>query len=1092
MSIGRNQARCRFCASVFSLESEEVLVDSKTEQMRPHVSSFHVRLFCLFLASCSVPLLLVSGSQSGTLRLPEGHACATPSSAAFSSACNIYSESVTPIEPQSSHSPSQIQERATDTIHSVPARTATAAFSPLPQKQDESSGVTLLSGSALQSSIPFGVPTDYSVRLPFAPSLDPRSLVPKQRLAKLFTADGKSTSMARNLAAKTLATDLLRVSRDSATKREVLKAAENISILGRFGENAEINGEYELIRDDERKSRGEKPGGRPVYRKKQMAFFSNSSSAASQEVREDANQSPLYLFHVESSGPANPAFWAVGETLGANERIRAFVLSSADTPDKAEGEWLVFEKSVVEESSPQMFQAGSPPIVVPTFHADPYVAAVPVSCDNGAQDGDETGLDCGGDTCRACDQFRSCRLPAALPTGDYALGDCPSDAKLAHGKACTYKCPLGWREKGALGRICYDGTVLEIRRGAGCERAFELPENATQNCQFLLLDGAPERQQKCNGLFISHIVTGMSGQRAVFWQKDIHGELIQLYWDDGYWLCGSFEKDEEYGYLPDMTPERLIQANSIPLLTSQATWSNVPGPQASALPASLRCVDPLKPLQQIQREGDQCPAFFFSGWSRPELDGYWHELFPPSSDGRPRFINENMLLIHWTPLGYWVVGVPDDDTMALALSFSPSKFPSPNGWRIWNAGKGLWEEEESVRVRCVPTDDRESQSSAEFRNRNGNGSRESYTSTRNSHYGFPAPLLAISASPFLPSSFTHEAHETSQNRSGGLLEGLISPEEGDLRLRSDGRTLLSLDLPKRSVCPRLLLEGGVGLGARCNGVWSRPLSSLGERIGGAESRGSSNAGNHPDDRNYEYDDEHTYYLFKLSIDSRVMYLYKSDDQWRCTADGITLLGFSNENVTLQSGVKEKTKPGSELTNSDEPHSGEANGEEGNWLEGLRYVAGPWRLSCLEEEGSQQKCDELRVSGFADSAEVFNGLWTKSGIGAEGTHAQYTKKTSEREQAAPLFHHRSVEFLLHYHPVGLWVIGKSPESNERYRGPRENGSRRDLPHFFAYALNLHGRVPPGGLWTVFEKAHNRAVLNLVQIECIQHVTTRITR
>ncbi|CBZ54922.1 Large protein with signal peptide. cysteine-rich,threonine-rich, possible mucin, related [Neospora caninum Liverpool] len=950
MSIEKKQTRSRFFVSIcfdqgtkpsgaFPLFGE-LLAERKCGQRPRCVSSNYVFLLCLLLTFCPLQLFPVSGTRSDPPRNTEGHVRGTPS-AVVSSACNTHSEDTTPTET-SSHPSSQTQGAATDALRVLPARTLAAISLPLSQTKNE--GVRVLSGLPLGSPVPLEAPSNRVVPFPCIGGSDLRSLSPEQRPAELLAASENSTSVPQRADAKTRTSVFSPGrSRTSATRRTGrADDSENISILGRVGQNAEINGEYAL--EDGQRNRGEKASERPVYRKKQMPISPQIASAASQagERAGATASSPLYLFHVESSESATPAFWAVGEVPGVNERIRAFVLSDADTPDKAEGEWMVFEKSVAL-SAPRPEE---PPAITTSFHADPYVVAVRVSCHNGARDGGETGLDCGGETCESCDQFRSCRLPGVLPAGGYALGDCPRNGRLAHGEACTYKCPLGWREKGALGRICYDGTVLEIRRGAGCERAFDLPENATQNCQFLLLEGAPELQQKCNGLFISHIVTGMSGQQAVFWQKDVRGDLVQLYWDDGYWICGSFEKDEEYGYLPDMTPERLIQARSIHLLSSEAVWSNAAGPQASTAPASLHCVDPLQPLQHTQ-EGGRCPTFFFSGWSSPGLDGYWHELFPPSADGRPRFINEELLLIHWTPLGYWVVGVPDDDTIAIALSFSPSKFPAPNGWRIWNAKTGLWEEEESVRARCVPTDDRESGDTDP--RRGGNSPRQNYTSTRNSHYGFPAPLLDISPSPGLHSPFPHGGHGTSQTRSG-LLEGLISPEEGDLRLREEGRTLQALHLPKRRACPHLRLEGGVGLGARCNGVWSRRVYSRGRSNGRAASRGSYDVGSPADGGNPESEDADEYYLFKLSIDSRVMYLYKSDDQWRCTADGNTMLGFSNKNVTLHSSLQEKENPGNARTNFDELHSGEAHSEEGNWLEGLRYVSGPWKLSCLDEDG----------------------------------------------------------------------------------------------------------------------------------------------
>ncbi|PHJ23321.1 large protein with signal peptide cysteine- - mucin [Cystoisospora suis] len=729
---------------------------------------------------------------------------------------------------------------------------------------------------------------------------------------------------------------------------------KDISILGRVGQNSEINGQYNFINSTQT--------GHPEYRKSGPATPGTPD---------------LYLFWVASTGPQSPAFWAIGEVPGANEKVRAFIPSEAETPDEATGEWFVFEQSL----------SGV------LFKPDSFIVATRVTCSNGARDGLETGVDCGG-PCIPCETYRSCRLPKMLPPG-YALGSCPPDGLLFHGQACSYKCPLGWKENGGLGRVCYDGTILEIRRGDGCEQAFERPE---ENCRFLLLDGAAEEQSQCNGLFISHVVTGMSGQRATFWQKDIGGPLIHLYWEEGYWICGSFETDEEYGYVPDLRPERLISARSVPLTEQTGVWSTSKGTRDR--PVSLHCVDPLRSTPAAEA----CPSFYFEGWSLSQLNGYWHELLPPSSDGRPRFISEMNLIMHWTPLGYWVAGLPEDDTAALALSFSPSRYPPPNGWRSWSSEKGVWQGEENVRSQCVPFDDRV-----------GAGTE----STRNSHYGFPATLVGASDPHLLGVA--------------GLLEGLLSFEEGAERIQNKE----SLGLPPQQTCPHLRLQGGSGLGERCNGVWSRPARA-------------------PVPANLPENDT---YLVKLSIDSRVMYLYRAEDQWRCTADGVTMLGFSDAGIL----------PANNTENAD-ALAAESGG--GNWLDGRRYIQGPWSLSCIPEDEAQ-KCDQVRVSGFADAAATFNGLWSSSG--QVGGRPHFTKKA----QAGGI--HPTEELHLFYHPLRLWVIGASVAST---------GFRDMFPRFFTYSLISHSRAPPSGLWTIFERKQNRAVLNLVDVECIRHVSSRV--
>ncbi|PFH33924.1 hypothetical protein BESB_070760 [Besnoitia besnoiti] len=873
----------------------------------------------------------------------------------------------------------------------------------------------------------------------------PRTLIPAPRFVRSFVdAENRDFSQGRGGDGGDL------TSSPERKGQEEDEEAGDISILGRVGQNAEINGEYEILPDE-----GGEAGGRPLgrqHRSRRPAYRKRSPLASSPSLSSVATpqpggggerrraagpelSAPLFLFHMDASDSETPAFWAIGELLGENAKIRAFVLSSAETPDKAQGEWMVFETAVYSADPPLHPQPAALP---PAFRPDPYVVAVRVSCSNGALDGAETGLDCGGPKCAPCSEFRSCRLPKQFPAGGYALGDCPTDGRLIHGQACTYKCPLGWREGGALGRICYDGTVLEIRRGRGCERAFELPENDVRACQFLLLEGAPEAQSSCNGLFISHIVTGMSGQRAIFWQKDLNGKLIQLYWEEGYWICGSFETDEEFGYLPDMTPQKLIQARSVPLASDDAVWSTPLGPQqTSPSPASLHCVDPLKPFQQSPRDANRCPAFLFAGWSRSDLNGYWYELFPSSSDGRPRFINEQSLVLHWTPLGYWVVGVSEDETLATALAFSPSKYPPPNGWRLWNAQKGLWEAETRVRADCVPEDDRGSTSSDFNRWPGGvSGSEENFKNARNRLFGFPAPLLDISASSHilgLPPSPSREPYGQDHSRTrAGLLQGLIAPEEGDARLGQNGDKLEALDIPKPHACPHLLLEGGVGLGERCNGVWTRPSARLHARrkketrgvresATARETAGEAGGGEDEDDQVSGKPN----YLFKLSIDSRVLYLYNAEGQWRCTADGTTMLGFSNKGVALREGIEQQ-----ERVNGDRLIDGRTgdfpdDAEEGNWLDGMRYVSAPWKLSCFpQEKGLENKCDEVSISGFAESAEPFNGLWVRRvDSPSPSQQPRFVKQVVDSTQGGPYFPALDTELHLYRHPVGLWVIGQ---------------------------------------------------------------------
>eukprot|EP00920_Eleutheroschizon_duboscqi_P037632 GHVT01090143.1.p1 GENE.GHVT01090143.1~~GHVT01090143.1.p1 ORF type:complete len:1117 (+),score=360.51 GHVT01090143.1:152-3502(+) len=964
----------------------------------------------------------------------------------------------------------------------------------------------------------------------------------------------------------------------------------DVSLVGRIGQNSDVNGEYKFLEV-------EPSSQRPVYIK--VAFVpavaalrgsaaeeaadassggggrldgaasvatpaaSEPRTAAARGAQPSAGlrykETPLFLYSLKSDERSGQDLWAIGERPFSSKSLRAFAASAAPRPEFVESPWSVFEED--DEAAR---------VVV---REDLFLHAAAVSCINRARDGDEEGVDCGGN-CRRCSSFASCRLPA-LPPATFAFGACPRDGLLAHGALCEYSCPIGWRARGGVGRLCYDGTLLEIGNAKPCVSIFP-----STPCPYLELSGSPSPSHSfLDGTYVSYSASGRGGQESLLWQREVldpatsaaalgvaaasrAGLPLQvfLFWRDGHWVLASFADDVKFALLPDKTPERFTDAGEFdPLVLAQGIkWlpaagaSNSP-PSSSSAPFSMKCV---APVAAAWHRGLHCPTLLVDGWDLPALNGRWvmdaartGQL--PKNDAkenaqeeaqakpRPRFVKEEEgLHMYWTSRGYWVIDADENPGEFVAFTFSAAALPpSPSDWLRWGDEEGKWIHVRGIAATCSDTP-RTDGSEATAQAASDSPPPDPPSSPSASAAGQPVGVALVRATSLFPDS---------------LLSAVLDPRPSTFALQpaslsrwaaaaanADSAAATAAAAP----CFRLELNGAIGKGRKCNGAWTQVLS-LDQTSPGAffYSRGavSARAGGAAaaNDRPGT-----PLYWYKLQPDSTVLYLYWMGGDWVCTSNDGSVLGYLPDRRAHPS--RQAAGPTAFLHGQQEAIDG-----QGMWASAAGFAAHRTQLRCIVPSLSQSEpCGRtgatVAVSGFADSAAVLNGEYAlvpspqaaahPSAAAADGYDQpnavaglprRYVKRVSPQADGAKL----EGALVLRYNLQGLWMIEEevaAEPSPARPDGaaalpmafalhsplysqtdgrlasaaaqptsalPTDTSSQRDsellLPldeaaigerPYVAY-LYSDAALLPSGVWTVFDRARNRAVMHAVDLHCL---------
>eukprot|EP00921_Rhytidocystis_pertsovi_P011826 GHVQ01019165.1.p1 GENE.GHVQ01019165.1~~GHVQ01019165.1.p1 ORF type:complete len:2445 (+),score=335.62 GHVQ01019165.1:539-7873(+) len=876
----------------------------------------------------------------------------------------------------------------------------------------------------------------------------------------------------------------------------------NVSVVGRVGQNSDINGEYVYHGD---------PSSGAVSRQ-----VTGARGYYSKHVDKDGDELKLYLFYLESEASGaerirNRGVWAIGETLNENKKVRAFVKDNAVHPVRIKGTWLVFEHSA---------GMGDPNVVAAE---DPLTKVVAVSCMNRIKDGMEEDVDCGGE-CRACETFRSCSL-SGPPPKSFTHGTCPivgpgrSGGSMSHGETCEYKCPIGYKSTEGIHNQCYDGRLMEIKRGPDCEPVYK-----ESPCDFIEMSGAPPlmtingHSVSCNGVFIRHSATGDGGQTSYLWHKpyvipttsltasegtlgsqiDSKGEVF-LYWlSDDAWTCTVLSSPQFYGRIPDRHPERFNVSSKDVTMTSQVSRWVADDGEKQAKGVTMKCYDPLVG----QASPSSCPTFDLSGWD--ELDngtqtsrnrkttmsanGKWLQDTSPSSQDalkkseqplRHRYVLDrgsdgNKLYMYWISRGYWVVDGDTNPAKFLAYVYSPSVTPPAAArWTIWH--DGLWRSSgNEVMLEC-----RDTLSTHERRSSSRSTDNQLVGQGRNDVPASAARVAGVARGTF-----------------AGLLKLQIKPAPQELLVKPGTYKSYS-DVP----CLYMDVKGTAGYGDECAGIWTRVLGQKDPyyedyyRLYFTDDNSNEAAVTSPRPAMPESGLSQEVFWYKLQPDSSILYFYWFGGRWGCTANTRTKddsIGGTGRDIVTSSGAKGYIKlrsterPPKELQHTTSSARAVRAGREGSsrdisgsgtWFSQDGVVETRSTVKCYDpiSESARSlpvtaRCKSLDLSGFSGAAKVFNGSWRRQSAidGSEPTtingrpHYVFAP-TSRTANPAHLF----------YDTTGLWVISDPPKVNSTTE-PVTN------PYYaYSYSSDIS---PSGGIWTYFSEKRNRAVMAAVSVSC----------
>jgi hypothetical protein len=115
-----------------------------------------------------------------------------------------------------------------------------------------------------------------------------------------------------------------------------------------------------------------------------------------------------------------------------------------------------------------------------------------VSCANNVKDGDETGVDCGGDYCPRCNNGEQCKVSADCLSGFCADGVCCADACDNVCMACNIKAyegmcnnvPFGMSDPTCMTpHVCTGVGVCKLGIGENCNMSSECASGICKNSQ---------------------------------------------------------------------------------------------------------------------------------------------------------------------------------------------------------------------------------------------------------------------------------------------------------------------------------------------------------------------------------------------------------------------------------------------------------------------------------------------------------------------------------------------------------------------------------------------------------------------------------